>query len=220
MSTAVLEREPAVLSPAAYAPVALLPVPHRMTAAEYLAIDSTAERRSEFIEGEIVPMAGASRMHVKIAGNIVQELKNQTMERDCDVFFSDTRVRATNYYYPDAGIVCGDYLVDNRQIDTLTNPTVLIEVLSDSTQHVDRGIKLRHYLQLPSLCTYLLVSQDAPLVEQYERSETGDWRFIATEGLEAVVHLAAVDCHLSLEAIYRRVALPDPADAGDADTES
>jgi Uma2 family endonuclease len=146
MSTAVLE--PTIRTSGSHAP-ARRPI----TVAEYLAIDSAAQRRNEFIGGEIIEMAGASRTHVLISGNIVQELKNQTMGRDCDVFFSDTRVRATEYYYPDVGVVCGDYLVDNLHIDTLTNPTVLIEVLSDSTEHVDRGVKLRYYRRLP-LCAH------------------------------------------------------------------
>ncbi|MBC7807629.1 MAG: Uma2 family endonuclease [Akkermansiaceae bacterium] len=204
MSTAVLE--PAIRPSVVHAP------PRVVTAAEYLAFDSAAARRNEFIEGEIVEMAGASRVHVLIAGNIVQELKNQTVGRDCDIFFSDTRVRATAYYYPDVGVVCGEYLVDNLYPDTLTNPAVLIEVLSDSTEHVGRGIKLRHYRRLPSLRVYLLVTQDYPLVERYERDdEGGDWRLIETEGLTGTVELAAIGCRLPMEAIYRRVSFPDPA---------
>ena len=148
MSTAVLDA-PVRLT------TALAAVPHRITTADYLAADAAADRRSEFIEGKIIEMAGATRDHVRIVTNIVSQLDTQTTDRDCDVFLNDTRV-----------VVCGDYLVDNRQIDTLTNPTVLIEVLSDSTQHVDRGIKRRNYLRLPSLRTYLLVSQDYPAVEQ------------------------------------------------------
>lgn len=169
-------------------------------------------RRSEFIEGKIVEMPGASRVHVRIVTNLISELLNQLMENDCDVFANETRVRATGYYYPDVGVVCGEYLVDNLHLDTLTNPTVLIEVLSDSTEHVDRGIKLRHYRRLPSLRTYLLVTQDYPLVEQYERDEeVGTWQLVETEGLTGVVELPAINCRLPMEAIYRRVPLLDVA---------
>ena len=167
MSTAILEaptREKVVFAP----------LPRRLSATDYLAMDSAAERKSEFILGDIVPLADATRTHGTIAGNIVSELIYQACERDCDVFFSDTRIRAGGFYYPDAGIVCGDYLVDTLHIDTLTNPTVLIEVLSPSTEHIDRGIKLRDYMRLASLRAYLLVSQDAPRVEQYERGADGD----------------------------------------------
>ena len=153
-------------------------------------------------------MAGASRIHVRIVTNLVYELQNQLREKDCDVFSNDTRVRATGYYYPDVGVVCGDYLVDNLHLETLTNPAVLIEVLSDSTENVDRGIKLRHYRRLPSLRTYLLVTQDYPLVEQYERDdENGSWRLVETEGLTGAVELSAIGCRLPMEAIYRRVPL-------------
>ena len=209
MSNAVLEapvRTP-VVAPAA---------PRHVTVSDYLAIDTAAARRSEFIEEKIIEMAGASRDHVRIVTNIVSQLAAQTADRDCDVFSNDTRVRADSYYYPDVGVVCGNYLVDNRQIDTLTNPTVLIEVLSRSTQQVDQGIKRRNYLRLPSLRTYLLVSQDFPAVEQYERIEDGEWRFIETEGLDATVMLPAIDCQLPLIAIYRRVAVGDLAER-DAD---
>ena len=161
-------------------------------------------------------MAGATRDHVQIVNNLSYELTGQLLERDCGVFTNDTRVRADGYYYPDVGVVCGDYLVDNRQIDTLTNPTVLIEVLSDSTQHVDRGIKLRNYLRLPSLRTYLLVWQDYPAIEQYERTEAGEWRFSETEGLAATVLLPAIGCQLPLTTVYRQVAVGDLAER-DAD---
>ncbi len=212
MSTALLE--PAVRDPAGYAAPrsAPIPRPHRLTAAEYLERDDAAERRSEFIEGEMFSMAGASRIHVRIVGNIVQSLINQTEERDCDIFFNDTRVRAgIRYYYPDVGAICGDYLLDDLNEKTLTNPGVVIEVLSKSTADLDRGVKLRDYLRLPSLRTYLLVSQDAPVVEQYERdSETDAWRFMAHEGVGETVELPAIGCRLPLTSVYRRVAFPDP----------
>lgn len=110
-------------------------------------------------------------------------------------------------------MVCGDYLVDALHIDTLTNPAVLIEVLSDSTQHVDRGVKKHHYLRLPSLQTYLLVEQDAPLIEQYERDGSGDWKFREIEGLEGQVTLATIGCRLAMAAVYRRVPLPENGEA-------
>lgn len=211
MNTAVIERETQREAvPLADTPAT--PAPRRFTVAEYLAIDEAAERRSEFIAGEIVPMPGASRVHVRIVTNIVYELQSQVMGRPCDVFSNDTRVRATNYYYPDAGVVCGDYLVDNRQLDTLTNPTVLIEVQSPSTHGVDRGVKLRDYLRLPSLRTYLLVSQDAALIEQHERAPDGEWRVSATQGLNGVVALPAIRCRLAMEAVYRRVPLDEASD--------
>ncbi|MDX1932512.1 MAG: Uma2 family endonuclease [Capsulimonadales bacterium] len=185
--------------------------PHpRLTIAEYFALDSMALRRGEYIEGQRIEMAGASRRHVTISKNIVYGLESQVEDRDCDVFATDTRVRANgHYYYPDVGVVCGEYLVDALNPDTLTNPTVLIEVLSDSTEVVDRGSKFRDYRRLPSLRTYLMVTQDYPRVEQYER-DTGGWRFVETEGLSGVVELSAIDCRLEMARIYRRVPFSAP----------
>lgn len=113
--------------------------------------------------------------------------------------------------YPDVGVVYGEYLVDDLNPDTLINPTVLIEVLPQTSERVDRGIKLRHYRRLPSLRTYLLVTQNHPLVEQYERDDAGNWSLLETEGLAGVVELAAINCHLTMEAIYRRVPLTEVA---------
>ncbi|MBC8143803.1 MAG: Uma2 family endonuclease, partial [Armatimonadetes bacterium] len=119
--------------------------PRRVSAAEYLAIDDAAERRSEFIEGKIIPMAGASDSHIQIVTNFIFTLQSQLLESDCAVFSNDARVQAgISYYYPDAGVVVGERQ-KNATNNALTNPTVLVEVLSDSTEHVDRGVKLRHY---------------------------------------------------------------------------
>lgn len=190
----------------------------RHTAAEYLAIDDAAERRSEFIEGEIVLMAGASDPHIQIVTNFVRLLGERTEDEDCFVFSNDARVQAAvGYYYPDVGVVCGERL-KNTTNNALTNPAVIIEVLSDSTENVDRGVKLRHYRRLPSLRTYLLVSQDYALVEQYERiGDATEWRILETEGLDATVELPALDCRLPMSAIYRRVSVTDYPDdiAGD-----
>lgn len=202
MSTALVD-SPALPSSAPAVP---------LTVAEYFALDTAALRRGEYIEGKRIEMAGASRSHVGIAKNIVYGLESQVEDRDCDVFAMDTRVRADgHYYYPDIGVVCGEYLVDVLNPDTLTNPTVLIEVLSASTEQVDRGVKFRDYRRLPSLRTYLLVAQEYPLVEQYERDADGGWRFRETEGIGGVVEIPAIDCRLEMARIYRRIPLTAPA---------
>lgn len=191
----------------------------RYTAAEYLAMDDAAERRSEFIEGEIILVPGASDTHVQIVTNLVRLLDERTEEQDCSVFSNDTRVQAAvGYYYPDVGVVCGERL-KNPTNNALINPTILIEILSDSTEHVDRGVKLRHYRRLSSLRTYLLVSQTIALIEQYERGEdANDWRIIETAHLNGTVNLPAMGCRLPMSAIYRRVTVAEElAGATDGD---
>ena len=183
--------------------------PHRVSADEYLVIDNVAERGSEFINGVIIAREATTENHVRITVNLLCESVRQIGERDYFPFFSQMRVRVgSDYHYPDAGIVCGETQCDAGS-HTLTNPTVLVEVLSDTTEHVDRGVKLKHYLRLPSLRTYLLVAQDTPIVEQYERTDTGEWRFRLVEGVDATVELPAVACRLALADIYRRVTFPE-----------
>lgn len=185
-----------------------------LTPSQYFALDSVALRRSEFVDGRMIEMAGASLNHITVASNVFQDLKNQLEDRDCGVFASDCRVRADKrYYYPDVCVVCDAYIVDILNLDTLTNPSVLIEVLSPSTESVDRGRKLRDYRRTPSLRAYLLVEQDYPLVEQYERGDDGGWRLVETEGLDGIVELPAIGCRLEMARIYRRVSLSEPETA-------
>ena len=211
MSTALLESPARVRAGVAAPTPASSPRPRRLSATEYLALDEAAERRSELIEGEMFPMAGASRTHSRIATNLSYELESQLLDEEWDLFSSETRVGAgIGYYYPDLGIVGGEYLVDPLNRNTLTNPVVLVEILSPSTMHVDHGVKLRDYLRLPSLRTYLIVSQNTPFVQQYERgSDTGTWQFTAHDGLGEMVELPAIGCHLPLSAIYRRVVFTE-----------
>lgn len=196
------------------------PQPH-ITPQEYLERERKAETRSEYYGGVIVAMTGASWEHNLITGNIARRLGNQLEGKPCVVVTNDLRVRALkrrSYYYPDVVVVCGEPLFEDVEFDTLINPTLVIEVLSDSTEATDRGEKLRSYQALSSLNTYVLVSQGQPLVEIYRRQERG-WLHSVVSGLESVLSLDAIGCELRLADIYDRIALDETQtepDAGEA----
>jgi Uma2 family endonuclease len=114
------------------------------------------------------------------------------------------------YTYPDVVVVCGELRFEDQHVDTLLNPTAIIEVLSDSTEGYDRGEKFAHYRALPSLSDYLLVAQDQPLIEHYQRQPDGRWLYSATHGLEAEVEIANIGCMLRLAEVYERVDFAEP----------
>jgi len=184
-----------------------------LTAAAYLQLERAAETKSEYINGEMRPMPGASRKHNLVAGNIYALLHFQLRKSPCEIYPSDMRVKvaATELItYPDISIVCGEPHFDDNYKDTLLNPTVLVEVLSPSTAAYDRGDKFENYRQLPSLHEYLLVAQDKMHVEQYSRQPDNTWLF--TEFKRASDHFAlnSIHCELTLADIYEKVTFDQP----------
>jgi len=178
---------------------------------DYLAIERASETKSEYLDGEMVAMAGASRWHNLIVLNVGAELRAQLKQRPCEVYSNDQRVQilATGLYtYPDVVVSCAEPRFEDDEMDTLLNPTVIVEVLSSSTEGYDRGTKFEHYRTLESLAEYLLVSQDKHLVEQFVRQEAGAWRFTAASGLASVVDLPSIGCTLALSEVYDKVTLP------------
>ncbi|HMF57805.1 MAG TPA: Uma2 family endonuclease [Pyrinomonadaceae bacterium] len=182
-----------------------------LTPEEYLTLERKAEYKSEYIAGEVYAMVGASRRHNLIAGNIFGELREQLKKRMCEVYTSDMRVRvpATNLYtYPDVIVVCGEPKFEDEHVDTLLNPTVLVEVLSRSTASYDRTKKFGYYRTIESLAEYLLVAQDEYKVEQYARQQDGRWLLSDISSLEGVVNLDSIQCALSLADVYDKIELP------------
>jgi len=177
------------------------------TAEEYLALERSATSKSEFHDGQIYAMTGASRAHNLITINIGRELSQQLKNRPCEAYATDMRVKAAevrSYHYPDIAVVCGKPEFEDSHADTLLNPTLLIEVLSPSTEAYDRGGKFSHYRKIESLREYLLVMQDQASIERYVRH--GEvWMLTETLGLEATVALESIDCVLSLREVYRKV---------------
>jgi Uma2 family endonuclease len=154
-------------------------------------------------------MAGASRRHNLIAANIIRTLGNQLLERNCNVYPSDMRVKIgkiNKYTYPDVVVACGEEQFEDEETDTLLNPVVIIEVLSASTEAYDRGKKFEHYQSLDSLVEYLLVTQDSIRVEQYVRQSNRTWTYSEFHSLEDTVQLHTIDCKLMLSEVYAKVA--------------
>jgi Uma2 family endonuclease len=178
------------------------------TCEEYLAFERDTELKHEFYRGEIFAMGGASREHNLVSGNIFASLHHQLAGRNCVAFTSDMRVKISGtglYTYPDVAVSCEQPKFEDEHLDTLLNPQVIVEVLSDSTEKYDRGKKFEHYRTLESLREYVLVAQDAPRVEHFARLDDGSWRMTVVIGLEAALELPALACRLPLSEIYARV---------------
>jgi Uma2 family endonuclease len=182
-----------------------------LTPEEYLAIERRNEYKSEYVDGEMVAMTGASRRHNLINVNIVGEVSRQLRGRQCEAYASDMRVRVPStrsYVYPDVVVVCGEPQLEDDYLDTLLNPTVLVEVLSESTERYDRGRKFGFYRTIESLAEYVLVAQDECRVEQYAKQPDGRWLLTDHRSPEDVVELASIQYTLRLSEIYEKVALP------------
>ena len=180
----------------------------RITPQEYLIRERQASIKSEFYQGEIFAMGGGSANHSLIAANFVGEARNSLKGRPCAVFNSDLRVQVQStglYAYPDATIVCGELLFDDDHRDTLLNPTVIVEVLSDSTEKYDRGKKSNHYRQIASLKELILIAQDRSHVERFTRQANGDWLFHEQKELTADFELKSLGISIAISELYRGV---------------
>lgn len=177
----------------------------RFTPEEYLARERQSEGKSEYLNGEIFAMTGASRRHNRIALNVAFTLDSQLRGRDCEVFASDMRVRVLDLYtYPDVVVACDEPRFEDRELDTLLNPILIIEVLSKSTEDYDRGTKFAQYRTLPSLSEYLVLAQDRVHIEHSIR-ETDRWTLTETDDLARTLELPSIRCTLALSDVYDRV---------------
>jgi Uma2 family endonuclease len=180
----------------------------RYTPQEYLARErASRDSKCEYVNGRIYAMGGASLSHSQIASNVVGELTSQMRGGPCRTVFNDMRVkvpRTEMYTYPDVVVFCGEPMLEDDHFDTLLNPTVIIEVLSPSTERYDRGDKWAHFRQLETLQTYVLVSQDEMRVETFTR-RGDEWIYSEASGAEGVLDLPAVGCSVPLNAIYEHV---------------
>ena len=187
----------------------------KVTEEEYLRLDRAAEVRSEFLNGEMWAMSGASMRHSRIATNLTAELHASLRGGKCQVFSSDLRVRVAlrrMYAYPDATVVCGKPLLADDRQDILLNPTAIFEVLSPSTESYDRGAKFRNYLTIETLKDYLLLDQSAMHVEQYTRAADGAWTFRAYDKPEDQLKIDSIGASISLARVYDGVEFAPPED--------
>lgn len=208
-----LDRMPFARTPATrgayYAPMSS-PNPNFVTPGKYLDLERKAENRNEYIAGRIFAMSGASRRHNLIAGNLYGMFWTQMRGRTCEAYMADMRVKVSPtgmYTYPDIVAVCGEPGFEDAYVDTLLNPTVIVEVLSESTEAYDRGEKFAHYRRLDTLREYVLVAHDKVRVEHYVR-EGEQWILSEISDPDSTLHLVSIDCHVTLAAIYEKVELP------------
>lgn len=179
------------------------------TEAEYLAWEEDAPRKSEYVGGEIRMMSGGTLKHSALAVNVSTQLNIALRERGCLVLSSDAKVRTAtgSFRYPDVSVVCGDIQFHEQNETVLTNPLVVVEVLSPSTEVTDRDEKLHEYEAIESLKSYLLVEQRMARIEQYTRMDNGQWIHQTVQGLESTLAIPALSVTLALAEIYKGINL-------------
>lgn len=192
---------------------------HFYSLEEYLELERKADERSEFIDGEIYAMSGESGRHGDISMNLAGIVQNQLRGTNCRGRIKDTKVKSGAIKerfgkgmisYPDLVVICGEPEYHDKHKDVVLNPTVIIEVLSESTEEFDRGVKFMRYRNFnDTLADYVLVSQDEPHVEHYIRQPNGDWLLREYYGLESSFRIDSINCVLNLAEIYERVEFED-----------
>jgi Uma2 family endonuclease len=184
-----------------------------LSPAEYLARERASPIKHEYYQGETFAMAGASREHNLITTNMCGELRSQLKGKPCEIYSADMRVKITGtglYTYPDIAIVCGERQFEDEHVDTLLNPLVIVEVLSESTEAYDRGAKFAQFRQIKSLRDYVLIAQDQVLIDQFYLKE-GEWRLRGHTSLDDFLDLPNIGCRVALREIYDRIEFSPPA---------
>jgi Uma2 family endonuclease len=184
--------------------------PSTLSPAEYLALDRGAETRHEYVDGLMVAMSGGTARHAVLIAEVARHLGNALSNSPCAVSVTELRLQVQQgaaYLFPDIMVLCGAIEYATGPKDTITNPTVVVEVLSGSTERWDRVGKFARYRQIPSLREYLLVSQDELCIEWYTRRDDGDWAYHAALGPEGLCRLASLGIDLPLADIYRKIDL-------------
>ena len=182
----------------------------RITPEAYLELERTSQIKHEYLNGETFAMTGGSLNHNQINGNIFNQLKNRLRGSSCRPFTNDMRVKIdeiNKYTYPDIAVVCGEIELERiKGVETLLNPIVIIEILSNATELYDRGKKFRHYRQIDSLQEYILVSQYNCLVERFVRGDKGIWQILTPyTHMAQSINIEAIDCELKLSDVYELV---------------
>lgn len=187
----------------------------KMSEEEYLAIERASDFKSEFFNGEMFAMAGASLHHNLIKDNLVVRIGAQLSGSNCRTVSSDQRLKVNRtglYTYPDIMIVCGKPERAEPDSETIVNPQVIIEVLSDKTESYDRYEKFEHYKRLPSVREYILVAQNRMGVERYVRTDEGEWVIRSYTQADELFSFATVPVSVKVADIYGGVEFPEPTD--------
>jgi Uma2 family endonuclease len=180
-----------------------------VTPEEYLEAERKAEYRSEYLDGQVYAMAGASPAHGRISVNLTRRLAEQLEDGPCEVFVLDLKVRVATagpYFYPDLVVVCGEPLMQDQHDDVILNAKVVIEILSPSTESFDRGKKFQAYARHEFLSEYVLIAQDHVQVDHYVRQPNGHWDFTSMSDVDGVIEFPTIGARLKVADIYKRVA--------------
>ena len=179
-----------------------------MTVEQYLEIERLAEHKSEYRDGEMFATPAANQAHCLVTVNVAARIHSQLRRRPYEVYLCQMRLNAADLYtYPDVVVVCGVPQFLDDVTDTLLNPTLLVEVLSPSTEAYDRGRKCEHYRRIESLRQYLLVAADRVQVDLFTRQPDGQWLLRSAASLEEEVALDSIECRLKVAEIYEKVEL-------------
>jgi Uma2 family endonuclease len=179
-----------------------------LTPEEFLAFERESDVKHEYVAGEVIAIPGASRRHNLIQTDTATSLNLQLCDCECNVYLGSMRVKVGAlgiYTYPDITVVCGDAELEDAEQDTLLNPTVIIEILSPSTERYDRELKFHRYQLIKSLRDYLLIAQDRPAVEHYALGGDRRWSLSLHEELTETITLRSIACSLALAAVYRKI---------------
>ncbi len=187
---------------------------HYITEEEYLALERVSIAKHEYYNGRIYAMTGAKEPHNLINGNTLATLHSQLRRKPCRIYSSDMRVKVIKTglnTYPDIVIICGQPQFTDPTHDTITNPVVIIEILSDSTERYDRGMKFQNYRTIDTLRDYILVAQNHYHIEHFSRQEGGLWVLQEATNDEDIIRISSVECTLSLQDVYEKVEFEQDA---------
>jgi len=176
---------------------------------DYLTMELTAPERHEYFEGTIYAMTGATDNHLFIVGNLSSEIQSFVKGKGCRVSTSDLRITTPHfesYMYPDISITCGKAEKKEGVFNTSTNPSVIIEVTSESTEKYDRGYKYIYYLQIPSLKEYIIVDSVRCKVEINRKLENGNWVKLVTEDINGSIFISTINMNIAIKDIYFEVS--------------
>jgi Uma2 family endonuclease len=180
----------------------------KITPQEYLAFERQATEKHEFVDGIIYAMSGANENHALITGNVAGELHLAFKKRIEQVYISNMRVKVneSDYVYPDVIAVCGDAQFEDNTFDTLSNPTVIIEILSDSTERYDKKLKAKLYHALNTVQDLVLISQTHCYMEHYHRQTATQWLFTIISQMDEKLTLPSVNVTIAVQDIYDKVS--------------